>query len=379
MNAPRKRLEMNMIQAALSRPLELSVVVPTFNESQNIRELVKRLDLALGETAWELIVVDDDSPDGTSKLVKSLSAADSRIRCIRRVGRRGLAGACIEGILSSSAPYVLVMDGDLQHDESIVPEMLRSLEGGKDLAVGSRYVAGGSSNEGFSRLRKWGSDTATKLARRALKISISDPMSGFFMLRRETFEEVAPALSKEGFKILLDFISSSPSNLRTVEIPFKFRERFEGTSKLGSLVTVDYLGLLLSKISGGVLPVRFLMFASVGAFGVLVHLLTLRIMLDAVQLSFSMAQFVATMVAMTGNFILNNELTYRDKKLRGARFFTGLLTFYAACSVGTIANVGVASWINEAWHSDALLSGLAGALLGAVYNYAAASMLTWKN
>ncbi len=370
---------MNMMQATLPMPLQLSVVVPTFNESKNIRELVKRLNLALDGIAWELIVVDDDSPDGTSKLVKSMSMTDLRIRCIRRIGRRGLAGACIEGILSSSAPYVLVMDGDLQHDESIIPEMFHILESGRDLAVGSRNVAGGSSNEGFSRLRKWGSDTATKLAQRALKVNISDPMSGFFMLRRETFEKVAPSLSKEGFKILLDFISSAPPTLKTAEVPFKFRERFEGSSKLGSLVTVDYLGLLLSKLSGGILPVRFLMFASVGAFGVLVHLLTLRIMLDAFQLSFSMAQFVATMVAMTGNFILNNELTYRDMKLRGFRFFTGLLTFYAACSVGTIANVGVASWINEAWHSDVLLSGLAGALLGAVYNYAAASMFTWKN
>ncbi|NSZ76582.1 glycosyltransferase family 2 protein [Agrobacterium tumefaciens] len=370
---------MNIMQATLPLPLQLSVVVPTFNESKNIRELVKRLDQALGRISWELIVVDDNSPDGTAKLVKSLSSDDARIRCIRRIGRRGLSGACIEGILSSSAPYVVVMDGDLQHDETIIPEMFQILESGSDLAVGSRYVAGGSSSEGFSRFRSWGSDTATKLARRALKINISDPMSGFFMLRRETFEEIAPALSKEGFKILLDFISSAPPTLKTAEVPFKFRERLEGSSKLGSLVTVDYLGLLLSKLSGGILPVRFLMFASVGAFGVLVHLLTLRILLDALLLPFSMAQFIATMVAMTGNFVLNNELTYRDKKLRGFRFFTGLLTFYAACSVGTIANVGVASWINESWHSDALLSGLAGALLGAVYNYAAASILTWKN
>jgi dolichol-phosphate mannosyltransferase len=357
---------------------KLSVVVPTYNEYRNLRELVCRLDFALASVAWELIVVDDDSPDGTANLAKSMSARDGRIRCIRRIGRRGLAGACIEGIMSSSAPVVAVMDGDLQHDETILPKMLSLISESADLVVASRYVEGGSSSQGFSKIRKWGSQVATIMAREALGITISDPMSGFFMVRRERFEAAAPKLSREGFKILLDLIASSPKTMKIVEVPFQFRERMDGVSKLGSLVTFDYFGLLLSKISRGILPTRFIMFVVVGLFGIFAHLFSLYVLLNTFVFSFAVSQFLATMVAMTTNFFLNNELTFSDKKLRGWRIIPGLLLFYLTCSVGALANVGVASWINDSWHPHALLAGLAGAVLGAVYNYAASSTLTWR-
>ena len=357
---------------------KLSVIVPTYNEYRNLEELVRRLDLALAGILWEVIIVDDDSPDGTAQLAKSMSAQDGRIRCIHRIGRRGLAGACIEGILSSSAPVIVVMDGDLQHDETILPKMLSLIEGGADLIVASRYIEGGSSSLGLSKTRGWGSRVATNMAREALNISISDPMSGFFMARREKFEAAVPKLSHEGFKILLDFIASSPSPLKIAEVPFQFRERTEGDSKLGTLVVFDYIGLLLSKISGGLLRTRFLMFATIGATGILVHICVLRAALNVFNLPFATAQFTGMMIAMTSNFFLNNQLTFSDKKLRGWHVIPGLLSFYLACSVGAVANVGVASWINESWHSRALLAGLAGAVLGAVYNYAASSALTWK-
>jgi dolichol-phosphate mannosyltransferase len=373
--APEERFGAGAKRAAA----ELSVVIPTYNESANIPELLRRLDAALEGAAWEALIVDDDSPDGTWRVAKKIAARDPRVRCIRRVGRRGLAGACIEGALSSAAPVVAVMDADLQHDETILPRMLAEIRAGADLAVGSRYTDGGGASGGLSAIRRWGSETATALARRILGVQLSDPMSGFFMIRRERIEAVAPRLSNDGFKILLDIVSSSPEPLRTVETPFTFRKRLTGESKLDTLVTAEYLGLLFSKLSGGLVPVRFLMFAAIGGSGVFVHLAALFAALRGLHAGFSWAQLAATVTAMTWNFALNNMFTFRDRRLRGLAFFFGLLTFYAVCGVGTIANVGVASWIYDSHSVSWWLAGLSGALMGAVFNYAASSVVTWRN
>ncbi len=357
---------------------ELSVVVPTFRERANVPELVRLLEATLAEIAWEVIFVDDDSPDGTWRVAKEISRRDPRVRCIRRVGRRGLAGACIEGILSSAAPVVAVMDADLQHDETLLPKMLGAIRDGAELVVGSRYVEGGSQGDGFSKVRAWGSETATALARRFLDIDLSDPMSGFFMIRREKVEAVADDLSSEGFKILLDIVASSPEPLKTVELPFTFRERHAGESKLDSLVTAEYLGLLFSKFSGGVVPVRFLMFLAVGASGILVHLVALKVSLHAFDSTFAWGEFVASVVAMTWNFLLNNQLTYRDRRLTGVSFVWGLLTFYVVCSVGTIANMGVATGLFEMVDTGPWIAGFAGAAMSAVFNYTVSATLTWR-
>ncbi|MBV5266706.1 glycosyltransferase [Pinisolibacter aquiterrae] len=366
---------------AVARPAqspELSVVVPTFKEAANVPRLVELLDAALAGIAWEVIFVDDDSPDGTARVAKAISARDPRVRCLRRVGRRGLAGACIEGMLSSAAPVVAVMDADLQHDETILPQMFAAIRDGAELVVGSRYVDGGSSGQGLSSVRQWGSETATSLARRFLKIELSDPMSGFFMIRRDKVEAIASKLSREGFKILLDIVASSPERLKTVEIPFTFRERQAGESKLDSLVTAEYLGLLFSKLSGGLVPVRFLMFLSVGASGIIVHLAALKVALHVFATTFFWGELAATVVAMTWNFILNNQLTYRDRRLTGLRFVWGLLTFYLVCSLGTIANMGVATGLFETVETGPWVAGFAGAVLSAVFNYTVSAALTWR-
>src|SRR5215469_1638523 len=183
---------------------ELSIIVPTYKERGNVAELVRRLDIALSGISWEAIFVDDNSPDGTAEAVKDISQDDNRVRCLRRVGRRGLAGACIEGMLSSASPFVAVMDADLQHDEKVLPEMLARLRGGSaDLVAGTRYVEGGSAVS-FSKRRSALSRAATWLTRRLVGTGLSDPMSGFFMMRRDRLEELAPRLSPVGFKILLD-------------------------------------------------------------------------------------------------------------------------------------------------------------------------------
>lgn len=358
---------------------ELTVVVPTYKERDNVPVLVAKLEVALSGLAWEVVFVDDDSPDGTAQVAKDLSRRDPRVRCIRRVGRRGLAGACVEGMLASSAPVVAVMDADLQHDETILPTMYQAIRDGADLAVGSRYVDGGSA-EGLSNgLREWGSQTATRLARTMLKVELSDPMSGFFMIRREKVEAIAGGLAKEGFKILLDIVASSPDRLRTVEVPFTFRERLAGESKLDSLVTAQYLGLLVSKATGGVLPLKFLMFLTVGLSGLGVHVIALWALHQMGGMQFEWAQFASTMVAMTWNYVINNRFTYADRRLKGGAFWWGLVSFYVVCSFGTLANVSVASWLHGYDDSSPLFAGFAGALMSAVFNYAATKALTWRD
>jgi dolichol-phosphate mannosyltransferase len=355
---------------------ELSIVIPTFNEAQNVPFVVKCLSEALADVRWEVIFVDDNSPDGTTTAARKIARSDPRVRCIRRIGRRGLAGACIEGMLASSAAVVAVMDGDLQHDEALLPRMLESIRQGADLVVGTRFAPGGAAERGFSRLRHLSSQLATQAAKRILGVQLSDPMSGFFMMRRELFDAVAPRLSTQGFKLLLDIVASSPQPLRIVELPFEFRSRRHGDSKLDSLVILEYFGLLLAKVSGDWLSIRFVLFALVGSTGLFVHLWALREAL-AFGIAFDWAQMLAAVTAMTSNFFLNNQLTYRDRRLRGLAAFRGLLTFYAVCSVGAVANVGVAHWVYGS-QSIWWLAGTAGAVMGVVFNYAATSVLTWR-
>nr|WP_099059828.1 glycosyltransferase family 2 protein [Rhizobium sp. ACO-34A] len=358
------------------RSPELSVVVPTFNEAPNVESVVGALVASLCGIDWEVIFVDDDSSDGTTNVVRLIARCDGRVRCIRRIGRRGLAGASIEGMLSSSAPVIAIMDGDMQHDVSLLPEMLRRIRAGDDLVIASRFCHAGSAGDGLSPTRLGGSRVATRLARDFLHIDVSDPMSGYFAIRRPPFEALAPRLSTQGFKILMDILASTPQPLRTSEVPLRFRARQHGVSKLDNRVAAEYLSLLLAKLTGDVLSLRFVLFALIGGFGVAVHLATLKMAL-AFGLAFSPAQVTAAYVAMTGNFFLNNILTYRDRRLRGWRLIPGLASFWVVCSIGVIANVGAAQLVHEQ-ASRWWLAGLAGAGLGAVFNYVATSMFTWR-
>ena len=357
---------------------ELTLVIPTFNESGNLRELLRRVDAALTGVDWEMIVVDDNSPDGTSVLAKEISHEDSRVRCLRRVNRRGLAGACIEGMLASSAPIVAVMDADLQHDERILPQMLAKLRAGCDLVVGSRHVEGGSADEGFSESRARISRFATRLAKRALHADFSDLMSGFFMLRREIVEDCAPNLTPSGFKILADIVASAPKPLKVEEVGYMFRERLAGESKFDLKVGLDFLGLMLNKASGGRIPVRFIFFALVGASGVAIHMATVNAALAIPGVTFALAQSIAVIVAMTSNFFINNAITYRDAKLKGfGPLLRGLLYFYAVCAFGAVANVGVATWLYNLY-PVVWISALAGVILGSVWNFTLSSLFVWR-
>jgi len=356
---------------------ELSVVVPTFNERDNVTVLYRRLDATLKDIAWEVVFVDDNSPDGTWEVVRGLARQDPRVRCIRRVGRRGLSGACIEGILASSAPYAAVIDADLQHDETQLPRMVGLLQRGEaELVVGSRYIEGGSADS-FNKSRAGVSALATEVAKRVLSVEIADPMSGFFMIRRDRFEQLAPQLSTQGFKILLDIVATAQGKLRTIEVPFTFGSRQHGESKLDSMVALDFLGLVLAKFTNDVVSLRFLMFAMVGGTGLFVHLATLFVALEVLNWPFAEAQAAGALVAMTSNFILNNFLTYRDQRLKGFAILRGLFAFYLVCSVGLLANVGVAFSVYDQepiWW----LAGAAGALMGVVWNYAISGLFVWR-
>ena len=356
---------------------QLSVVVPTFNERDNVTALFRKLETALAGVAWEVIFVDDNSPDGTWDVVRDLARQDNRVRCIRRIGRRGLSGACIEGILASSAPCAAVMDADLQHDEAQLPKMLALLQaGGIDLVVGSRYIEGGSADS-FNKGRAGASALATEVAKRVLRVKIADPMSGFFMIRRDRFEQLAPQLSTQGFKILLDVVATARGELRIQEIPYSFGSRLHGESKLDSMVALDFLGLVLAKLTHDAVSLRFLLFAMVGSIGVFVHFATLYIVLKGLHQPFAVAQGCGAVLAMTSNFVLNNFLTYRDQRLKGFAILRGLVLFYLVCGVGLAANVGVAFSV-YAQEPIWWLAGAAGALMGVVWNYAMSGLFVWR-
>jgi dolichol-phosphate mannosyltransferase len=362
--------------AANADAVELTVVIPTFNERENVEPLVRRLHAALPGVAWEAIFVDDNSADGTARAVKALAARDPRISCIHRIGRRGLAGAVLEGAMASAAPVVAVIDADLQHDETILPVMLARIRSHEaDLVVGSRYLTEDGVGSGLSPVRLAGSRAANWIARRVLRADVSDPVSGFFMVRRELVERVAPRLSSHGFKVLFDLIASQPEPVRIAEVPYAFAERQAGDSKLDGRVVIEYLGLILSKLTGSVLPPRALLFGLVGSTGLVVHFAVFYLC-RWLGLEFILCQSFGALTAMTSNFLMNNQVTYRDRRLRGWRMLTGYVRFCALCGVGLVANVAIADlahrYVQLWWPASA-----AGAVFGAIWNYVGTSLAVW--
>lgn len=356
---------------------DLTVVVPTFNERENVLPLAERFSTVLAGINWEAVFVDDDSPDGTAAAVRALARTDPRIRCLQRVGRRGLSSACIEGALSSSAPFIAVIDADLQHDETLLPRMLSVLRNEPvDLVVGSRYVTGGGVGD-WDVGRQRASAFATWLSRLVTRVDVADPMSGFFMMRREVFEDALRRLSAQGFKILLDLMASTPAPPRVKELPYEFRPRQRGESKLDAMVIWEFAMLLADKLIGHIVPVRFALFAFIGAVGVVVHMSVLWTSLRLLGEPFTISQTAATISAMTANFFMNNFFTYADRRLKGWRILRGLVSFYLICSLGAVANIGIASYMfsrREVWW----VAGIAGIIVGSVWNYAVSAVFTWK-
>jgi dolichol-phosphate mannosyltransferase len=374
--SPTKRFA-DSVDRLFAPAAELSIVVPTFNERENVTNLITEVSNALPDIPWELVFVDDNSPDGTASFIREIARVDPRVRCLHRFGRRGLSSACVEGIMSTASPIVAVMDGDGQHDASALYRMFQILTSSDtDIVVGSRYAQGGSVNDwGPGRLAM--SRFATRIANWISSATLSDPMSGFFMIRREVFLASLPGLSSIGFKILLDIFASNNRLLKVADLPYQFRTRRLGESKLDAMALWEFFLLLLDKSVGRYIPIRFISFALVGGSGVFVHVCVLTLLFGFLGTSFFAAQTAATLTAITTNFLLNNTLTYRDRRLKGSRLLLGWVTFNLICMVGAIANVGIANWMfssNSMW----LLDGLAGIAIGIVWNYAMSSIFTWN-
>jgi dolichol-phosphate mannosyltransferase len=364
-------------------PTELSVIVPTFNERENIAAIVEKLDRVLGALQWEVIFVDDASPDRTADAVRALARTDRRVRLISRHNRRGLASAVVEGGLAAAGDIVAVMDGDLQHDENVLPELYRLVAFGEaDIASASRFLDD-HAREGLgtdSRLRI--SNNGIALANRFFDLQLTDPLTGFFAIRREALERAVPNLSGLGFKILLDLVTAIEPRPRVSEVPFHFRQRAAGESKLDRRVMYDFLLFFLEKWIGRFAPIpgTWLSIALVSTLGVLVHLAVVIPAVSVLEAPFAPAQLLAAVVSMFATFSANNLISHRDSTLKGRRFWTGFAVFSLLCGVGIFANVGVAALI----HSDFsrmiyVVPATAGALISVVWNFAASKAFArWK-
>lgn len=358
--------------------LDLAIILPTLNERGNLAPLVERISRAMGETQWEVIIVDDDSRDGTADEARALALTDPRVRVIQRIGRRGLASAAIEGFCATAAPCVAVMDADHQHDPALLPAMLAALQAREaDIAVASRFAEGASTADWAAPDRERLSAFANRLARRLTGVELTDPMSGYFMLETARARSLVPRLSGIGFKILLDLLATSDTPMRVKELSLKFAARREGESKLDRAILFDFLAGLYDKTLGRVIPTRFALFGTVGSLGVVVHFAVLSALLFARGEGFALAQTAAVLVAMSFNFWLNNWLTYRDKRLKGwGPVLRGWLGFCVTCAVGAFANVAVATFL-EGRGVFWVLAALAGILVGSVWNYALSSRFVW--
>ncbi|SEF55232.1 dolichol-phosphate mannosyltransferase [Bryocella elongata] len=357
---------------------EFAVIVPAYNERDNVAELVQGLTETLTAFNWEVIFVDDDSPDGTAAAVEVIARRNPRVRLIHRIGRRGLTSACVEGILSTTAPIVAVMDADLQHDEAALPAMISTLQQQHlDLVVATRNASGGSMGD-FTPARVLISRAGRAVSRLVCRTPLTDPMSGFFVVDRSFFLSSVRDMQGNGFKILIDLLASSPGPARVGEVGYHFRTRRHGESKLDLSTGIEYLTLVLCKLTHGLVPPRFSLFAAVGALGILTHLACLALCMNAFHLPFITAQIIATIAAMTENFFLNNLVTFRDARLRGKRLGAGLAVFWIVCSFGAWANLLVASSLVRS-HTPYLAAGLIGVTISSLWNYSMSSLCTWRN
>jgi dolichol-phosphate mannosyltransferase len=357
--------------------LELAIVIPTLDEAENISPLLARLDAALAGTKWEAVFVDDASTDGTADLIRARSLPDPRIRIVERIGRRGLSSACIEGMLSTAAPYIAVMDADLQHDAKILPAMLEALKNQQlDLVIGSRNLQPEGMG-GFASPRQALSRLGAYFSRLVCRCTLTDPMSGFFMLDRRFLHSVVHRLSGIGFKILVDLVASSKRPVRLLEVPYVFGSRLHGSSKLDLNVALEYLLLLADKAFGSWLPVRYVLFGIVGTAGVILHLILLWCGIHLLGLEFSRALVSAIGIVMALNFFGNNQFTYRDQRLRGRALMMGFVSFCAACTIGALTNYK----LTETLYTFGLplyLAAFCGAVTGSVWNYGVTATFTWR-
>jgi dolichol-phosphate mannosyltransferase len=358
---------------------ELAIIIPTYNESSNLPVLVKRIgDLNL-DTEYEIIVVDDNSPDKTWKTAVDLQKQYNNMKSIRRLGRSGLSSAVIEGILATNTKFFAVIDADLQHDETKIPDMLNAARNGANIVIGSRYIEGGGVGD-WSQHRKKISRWATNLALKIFKHNISDPMSGFFLMERKYLDSVVESLDAKGFKILLDILSNyKPGEIIIKEIPYQFKDRMHGESKLTPIVALQFLEFIYSKILGRYIPLRFFKFISVGSLGAFVHFTMLYLCFKKFNISYELSLMIAIESAIIFNFFLNNIWTFRDSLLLGKKaLLFGLLKFNLASLFGGMVSFVMSVFLMNTLNIHWATASITGAVAGALWNYQLNLLFTWK-
>lgn len=333
----------------------VSVILPTYNEVENVTILVDSLHEVLVDLDYEIIIVDDNSPDRTWAVAGELATNHPRVRSIRRIGDRGLSSAVISGMHLAQGRVLAVMDADLQHDESALVDLINPiLDGEADIVVGSREVDGGSYGD-FSQWRRAVSWTGKQLAERLLRTGVSDPMSGYFAVSSDRFHDVEDRVNPRGFKILLEFLARGDQP-RVCEIGYEFRDRQRGATKMSRSVAGSYLLALLDLVFGRVVSATFTAYALVGILGVVVRVLAgslFSALLPATGLAlpigFSLdAGLLAFEVSALTNYVLNNRFTFARNARVGRRFFTGLIPFHVIAGYGLVLQVGITTMIGTA-------------------------------
>ncbi|MBI2740155.1 MAG: glycosyltransferase family 2 protein [Rhodospirillales bacterium] len=353
---------------------QVSIVVPTYNEAANIPMIYDGLAQALAGRAWELVVVDDDSPDGTADAVRELGRRHGNVRCIQRVQARGLASAVHWGVQAAHGEAVVVMDGDLQHEPALIPKMLDALQAGHDIVSGSRFLEG-AAEKGLSRRRRRLSDYGNRLTNYFLGTALSDPLTGFFATSRRLFLESIPLMQADGFKIFFDLVYHN-RRVTIRELPFEFQSRRHGESKFQLYVLWLLACDIASKLSRGMLPPRLISFVGVGLIGSIFHFAVLYASMDLGAV-FWLAQAIATVVAMVFNFTINNVLTYSDDRLRGAAFYKGLLLYSLIASVGIVANVSTAQIAYMRLHGHTFIAATTGLVIDVIWRFVVSNRLIW--
>ena len=363
----------------MSKPT-LSIVIPTYNEKDNIFRILERLKKVLKSITYEIIFIDDNSPDGTAAVIKDCIKNSSKIHLIHRIGRKGLAGAVIEGVFAANADLVAVMDCDLQHDETKLLDMidLFSKNNSLDIVIGSRFTETGEiSEKAFSKMRELGSKATTLIIKKVLNIASTDPLSGFFMVKKKSFLKSSENLQTQGFKVLADFLATSGKNIKIKEIGYSFKNRIAGESKMNFLTALELIGLVLSQILKGRVSIRFILFCMVGLSGIFVQLLITGLAMLLIN-QFPTSQTLGIVAAMTSNYFLNNIITFQERKLKSLDLIRGLFSFYLICSLGAFANIAIATYV-FGFSSNWLISSFIGACFGAVWNFTLTSIFTWKS
>lgn len=353
----------------------LSVIIPTFNEAENILKVINEVEDSLQGHDYEIIVVDDNSPDGTSDLVKKYSKSNSKVSCIKRTWKKGLSSAVVEGVALSSKEHICVMDGDGQHNPKDLSKFINEFENQEiDLVIGSRFI-GKKNTEGLSSSRNELSRFGIKITNFFLKSPVTDPLSGFFMAKRQSLEGIRGSLYKDGFKILFDILMLDKS-LKFEEVAIDFRSRLKGESKLNISTLFNLAGQIFENLTQGLIPANFIVFAFVGTLGVVVHLASLNILLSF-GIEFILGNLCSTLLAMCSNYFLNNYITFHNIHKLFSERLKGLLKYCFANSFSILANIGVASqfYLND---FSAFSSAMLGIMAGLILNYFLSVNLVFK-